>query len=250
MKKYILFFILIGIFVLLQGKALCAQPLLVAAASSMRDVLEEAAVEFEKQTGHKVHFSFGSSGLLAHEIENDVPYDLYIAASVNFIEELYHRRRLLPGTSRLLCKGGLVIIVRQDSPIKINGLRDITNFSPVAIANPQHAPFGKAAQEALQKAGVWISLQNRILYTEAVLDVLRLVEDGEVPAGIGCRSLRASAQVEYIPVEEKLYTPPEAHIAMVKGTIRGEAAQAFIDFLTRDKGKAILRGYGFTVPGE
>jgi molybdate transport system substrate-binding protein len=239
---------LLGIFVLLCGGNLFGQTLLVAAASSMKDVLEEAAVEFERQSGYKVHFSFGSSGLLAHEIEGGVPYDIYIAAGGNFIQELYHRKLLVPGTSKMVCRGRLVIVVRKDSAQKIGRLRDVVNFPLIAIANPQHAPYGRAAQEALQNAGLWLGLQNRILYTERVADVLELVETGKAPIGIGAQSLKAKAHLEYIPVEEKLYTPPEAHIAIVKGAGHKEAVKAFINFLVSDKGKAILKGYGFLVP--
>ena len=214
----------------------------------MRDVLEEAATEFEKVSSYKTNFTFGSSGLLAHEIEGGVPYDLYISAGANFIQELYHRKLLVPGTANVICRGRLVIIVRKDSPGKIDGLRGLTNFSLIAIANPQHAPYGKAAQEALQNAGLWIGLQNRVLYTERVVDVLELVETGRVPVGISSCSVRAPTQVEYIHVDDKLYTPPETHVAMVKGTMHKEAAKAFIDFLVSDKGKAILKEYGFSTP--
>ncbi|HHT9118522.1 MAG TPA: molybdate ABC transporter substrate-binding protein [Candidatus Hypogeohydataceae bacterium YC38] len=240
--------VLAGILVLLQASSLSGQTLLVAAASSMRDALEEVAAEFEKASGHKTNFTFGSSGLLAHEIEDGVPYDLYIAAGVNFVQELYHRRFLVQGSSNVICKGRLVIIIRRDSPGKIDRLQDITNFSLIAIANPQHAPYGKAAQEALQNAGLWIGLQNRILYTEQVSDVLELVETGRAAVGIGAESLWASAQVEYVPVEDKLYTPPETYIAMVKGTLHKEEARAFIGFLASDKGRIILKKYGFSTP--
>lgn len=250
MKKKSLVFTLIVFLVLLQGRGLFGQTLLVAAASSMKDVLEETAAEFERLTGYKTYFSFGSSGLLAHEIEAGVPYDVYIAAGDGFVQELSHKKLLVPGTSSAICKGRLVIIVRKDSPRKISGLRDITNFPLVAIANPQHAPYGRTAQEALQNAGVWLGLQNRILYTERVADVLELVETGKVSVGIGAYSLKASNQVEYIPVEDELYIPPEAHIAMVKGTLHKETAKAFIDFLASDRGKAILKGHGFSTPGE
>ncbi|MFN3466848.1 MAG: molybdate ABC transporter substrate-binding protein [Candidatus Brocadiales bacterium] len=248
MRKKTLSFILVVIFVLLQGRGLSGQTLLVAAASSMRDVLEEAATEFEKVSGYKTNFTFGSSGLLAHEIESGVPYDLYVSAGANFIQELYHRKLLVSGTSKVICRGRLVILIRKDSPRKIDKLHDVANFSLIAIANPQHAPYGKAAQEALQNAGLWVRLQNRVLYTERVVDVLELVESGRVPVGIGARSVRAPTHVECIPVDDKLYTPPETHVAMVKGTMHKESAKAFIDFLVSDKGKAILKGHGFSIP--
>ncbi len=250
MKKKSLSFILLVIFVLLQGRCLFGQTLLVAAASSMKDALKEVANEFEKSTGHRADFSFGSSGLLAHEIEAGVPYDVYVAAGGNFIQELYHRKLLVQGTSRIICKGKLVIITRKDSVVKIDRLRDIARFQLIAIANPQHAPYGVAAREALQNAGVWLGLQNRILYTERVMDVLELVETGKVPAGIGAQSLKVSAQVNYTPVENKLYAPPEVHIAIVKGTVQRDLAQTFIDFLVSDRGRAILKEHGFLVPGE
>ena len=247
-RKKTVSFILAGILVLLQASSLSGQTLLVAAASSMRDALEEAAAKFEKVSGYKTNFTFGSSGLLAHEIEGGVPYDLYIAAGANFIQELYHRKLLVQGTSNVICRGRLVIILRKDSPRKIGRLHYITNFSLIAIANPQHAPYGKAAQEVLQNAGLWIGLQNRILYAERVTDILELVETGRVPVGIGAQSLRASTQVEYVPVEDKLYTPPETYIAMVKGTLHKEEARAFIAFLASDKGRAVLKEYGFSTP--
>ncbi|HHT9120324.1 MAG TPA: molybdate ABC transporter substrate-binding protein [Candidatus Hypogeohydataceae bacterium YC41] len=253
MNKKVLAFVLVGLFVLLQGRNIFGQTLLVAAASSMRDALDEAAAEFEKQSGHRALFTFDSSGALAHEIENGVPYDLYIAVWANFVQELSHRKLIIPGTSAVICKGRLVIIVRKDSSIKINKLRDITNFPLIAIANPQYAPFGKAAQEALQNAGVWLQLQNKILYAKRVAEVLELVEKGEVPVGIGSQSLsspKADAQVEYLQVEDKLYTPPEIHAAIVKGTMHREIAKAFIDFLTSDRGKAILKKHNFSLPEE
>ena len=147
-RKKTVSFILAGILVLLQASSLSGQTLLVAAASSMRDALEEAAAKFEKVSGYKTNFTFGSSGLLAHEIEGGVPYDLYIAAGANFIQELYHRKLLVQGTSNVICRGRLVIIIRKDSPRKIDRLHDITNFSLIAIANPQHAPYGKGPRRS------------------------------------------------------------------------------------------------------
>jgi molybdate transport system substrate-binding protein len=250
MHKKIAAFAFLVILTLLSAQNLFGQTLLVAVASSMRDALKEVAEEFESQSTHKVHFTFGSSGSLAHEIDGGIPYDLYMPASASFLEELSHKKRLLSDTSRLVCKGSLVIIVSKDASGRIQKLRDVANFPLVAIANPEHAPYGRAAREALQNAGVWLALQNRILYTERVVDVLEMVEKGQVQVGIGSTSLSKSPQVEYVEVEDKLYSPPEIYVAMVKGTMHKESAQAFIDFLTSDKGKSILKKHGFLVPGE
>ncbi len=249
MRKGKLFaFAFVAMFMFFQCKEVFGQALLVAAASSMRDVLEEIGPEFEKESGYKMHFTFGSTGGLAHEIEGGIPYDVYIAAGNDFIQELYHRKLLVPDTAYMICKGKLTIIVRRDSLTEVKNIHDVTHFPLIAIANPQHAPYGRAAKQALEGAGLWLKLQNKILYADRVMDVHQLVEDGKVSVGIGAMVLKASAEVKYVPVEDKLYTPLEYHIAMVKGTRHREAAKSFADFLASDAGKTILKKWGFSLP--
>jgi len=120
----------------------------------------------------------------------------------------------------------------------------------VAIANPAHAPYGRAAQEALESAGVWERLKPKLVYGENIRHTLQFVETGAVEAGIVALSVAGVPDVRYVPIDPKLHKPLNQVAAVVKRSARPELGVAFIQFLNGPEGRPIMKRYGFFLPGE
>jgi molybdate transport system substrate-binding protein len=126
--------------------------LTVAAAADLIPAFEELGKLYEQKTGKKVVFSFGSTGLLAKQIENGAPMDVFAAANIEFIDKLEKQNLIVPGTKVLYARGRITVWTLPDAKIKVEKLEELTNpeIKKIAIANPEHAPYGMAAQEAMQ----------------------------------------------------------------------------------------------------
>src|SRR5882672_3289884 len=140
--------------------------LTVAAAADLAPAFEELGREFHATHQIKVIFSFGSTGLLAKQIENGAPMDLFAAANTDYIDQLDKEGLIISGTRANYARGRITLWTPKDSPLHIEKIGDLTNadVKRIAIANPDHAPYGMAAREALQKAGVWETIKPKVIY--------------------------------------------------------------------------------------
>src|SRR5882724_8944479 len=131
--------------------------LTVAAAADLAPAFEELGREFQATHQIKVVFSFGSTGLLARQIENGAPMDLFAAANTDYIDQLDKQGLIVSDTKTIYARGRITLWTRKDSPQRIEKISDLTRpeVKRIAIANPDHAPYGMAAREALQRVGVW-----------------------------------------------------------------------------------------------
>jgi molybdate transport system substrate-binding protein len=230
--------------------------LTVSAASSLTAAFTEIGKLFEVQTGDTVLFNFGASGSLAQQIEQGAPVDLFASANVGFVDDLQKKGLVLPDTVHNYARGQIVLWTRSDSPVKLEQIEDLAQpaIGKVAIANPDRAPYGLAAREALKAAGVWEAIQPKIVIAETIQQTHQYAETGNVDAAIGALSLSVPAAAggkpgRYVVVPQELHTPLDQALAVIKGTKNEAAARAFAAFITGPQGREVLRKYGFTVPG-
>ena len=232
--------------------------LTVSAAADLSYAFGEIGAAFEAETGHKVVFNFGSTGQLAQQIEQGAPVDLFASANVSFIDDLAQQGLILPDTVQMYARGRITLWTRADSPLQITQVSDLarTEITRIAIANPDHAPYGVAAREAMQTAGVWEAVQPKLVLGENVRQTLQYAETGNVDAAIVALSLSVPAAASagqpgrWTLIPEDLHAPIDQALAVIRGTQHEPAARAFAAFVNGSQGRLIMRKYGFVLPGE
>ena len=228
------------------------QELTVAAASDLTFPFKEIGSLFERRFGTKTTFMFGSTGNLAKQIEHGAPADVFFAADEGFIERLAARGVLVPETQTLYAQGRIVLAAAKHTGLKLGDLKDLllAEVRRVAIANPGHAPYGKAAQEALERAGLWERVKPKLVYGENIRHALQLLQTGNVEAGIVALSVAQVPEISYVVLDASLHTPLRQAAAVVKRSPRPEMGLAFIKFVTGPEGRPIMKRFGFLLPGE
>jgi len=246
-------FLALGL-VLAAGSGARAQPvapaITVYAASDLDMAFREVKPIFEKATGTRVTLVMGSTGNLAKQIEHGAPADVFFAANASFVDDL--QGAVIPQTRALYAQGRIVLATPTKPTVVVRELADLLKpeVRRVAIANPAHAPYGRAAQEALESAGVWERLKPKLVYGENIRHTLQFVETGAVEAGIVALSVAGVPDVRYVPIDLKLHKPLNQVAAVVKRSARPELGVAFIQFLNGPEGRPIMKRYGFFLPGE
>ncbi len=224
-----------------------SDPLLVSAAASLTDPFTELAQEFQQEHGVPVTLNFGASGQLAQQIEQGAPVDLFASANRAYVDELAQAGLLLPDTLTVYARGRLTLWVPEGSPLTLTGIQDLTRpeITRIALANPAHAPYGQAAQEALQAAGVWEEVRPKLVFGENIAQAYQYAETGNVDVAILALSLSVTSQGRWLLVPQELHRPLDQAMAVVAGAPQEELARAFLAFVTGPAGKAILERYGF-----
>jgi len=226
--------------------------LTVSAAADLTPAFQEIGEQFRATTGNSVTFNFGSTGQLAQQIERGAPVDLFAAADVSFIAGLEQKNLILADTKAFYARGRITIWTRADSPLRLDRLEDLAgdDVAKVAIANPEHAPYGMAARAALQAAGVWDKVQPKLVFGENVAQTLTLADTGNVDAAIVALSLSMQSKGRWKLIPENLHPPLDQMLAVIKGTRHEAAARQFATFVNSPAGRAIMKKYGFVLPGE
>lgn len=226
--------------------------LTIAAAADLSFALKEISRQFEKDTGTKVVLSFGSTGMLAKQIDNGAPFDIFFAANEKYIDELGNKGLVIPGTKQLYAQGRLVLAINKKSGIYAKKLEDLLDPSikKIAIANPDHAPYGIAAKEAMTKLGLWDKLKRKLIYAENIRQAVQFVQTGDVSAGIVALSVVDTADMAYTTIDSSLHNPINQVVAVIKTTRVEKEARLFIDYVNSGAGKAVMKKYGFRLPGE
>jgi molybdate transport system substrate-binding protein len=224
-----------------------ADTITVAAAADLRFAFEDLGVAFTERTDIAVTFSFGSSGQLREQIVNGAPFDVFASANADFFDDVIAAGRGVGETRLDYALGRLVVVAApgKEPPSAIGGLAD-PSYRRVAVANPDHAPYGVAALQALRTAGIDEVLADRLVYGENISDTLRIVRSGNADAGIVALSLVTDDQ--HLLVPDDLHEPLRQALVVTSTGARGRAAQAFADFVTGPKGQEVLARYGFVVP--
>lgn len=223
----------------------------IAAAADLARAFEEIGPAFEKATGIKAIVTPGSTGLLAKQIAEKAPFDLFAAANVSYVDEVVAAGACDASTQTLYARGRLVVWAKGDgAPKTLAELAD-RRFKKIGIANPDHAPYGKAAKQALEQAGIWDQVKDRVTFGENVQVPMQWAKTGDVDAAIVALSLAVVADGgSSIPVDPELHDPIDQAL-VVCGTGPGaEAAKQFAAFVGSPDGREIMTRYGFLLPGE
>lgn len=226
----------------------------VAAAADLKFAMGELAQTFEKMNSVKVNVTYGSSGNFFSQLQNGAPFDLFFSADVEYPRKLETAEVVEPGTLYEYAVGRIVIWMPQDSRVDLaklgwNALLD-PQVQKIAIANPEHAPYGRAAVAALQKAGIYEKVKSKLVFGENISQAAQFVQSGNAQAGIVAESLAMSAAMKSgksweIPAE--MHPAIEQAAVVLKNAKNQQAAKAFLDFVKSDAGKKILQKYGFSV---
>jgi molybdate transport system substrate-binding protein len=225
------------------------QPLRVAAASDLARAFGDVGAAYEKETGKKVVFSFGSTGMYAKQIHEGAPFDLFAAANVKFVDEVIASGHCRQDTRELYARGRIVLFAREGSalPTSVAELAD-AKYVKVAIANPEHAPYGLAAKQALERAGLWDSVRPKLVYGENIQQTKQFADSGNADVAIVALSLAIDARHTLVPAEA--HEPLDQALVVCAPDVRKDAASAFADWVGSEKGRTIMRSYGFLLPGE
>lgn len=226
--------------------------LYVAAAADLAPAFEEIGRGFEQETGIQVVYSFGSTGTLAKQIENGAPMDLFAAANSEFIDDLARKGLIIPDTKALYARGRITIWTKADSRLRIEKLEDLAaaEVGKIGIANPEHAPYGTAAREALQSVGIWETVKPKLVFGENVRQTLQYAETGNVDVSIVALSLSVQSKGRWTLIPEELHKPLDQALAVIKSTTHEQQARQFAAYINGAQGRLIMRKYGFILPGE
>jgi molybdate transport system substrate-binding protein len=224
--------------------------LTVAAASDLTQAFEAIGREFEATNKTKVIFVFGSTGMLTRQIENGAPMDVFAAANVDYVNELEQKGLIVPGTKAIYARGRITMWTTADSPLKLETITDLKRpeVKRISIANPDHAPYGLAARQALEKAGVWADVKSKLVYGDNIRQTLQYAETGNVDVAIVALSLSQQSTGHWVLIPEELHEPINQGLAVIKTTRNETAARAFASFVTGPRGREILGKYGFAFP--
>ena len=221
--------------------------LTVAAASDLTPAFEELGREFESATKTKVVFVFGSTGMLTRQIENGAPFDLFAAANVSYIDELDQKGLIIPDSKVIYARGRITLWTTNESPIRLQGIADLARpeVQRIAIANPDHAPYGLAAKQALQNAGVWDRVQPKLVYGDNIRQTLQYAQTGNVEVAIVALSLSVQSNGRWTLIPEELHQPIDQALAIMKSTKEEQSARAFATFVSSPHGLTVMKKYGF-----
>jgi molybdate transport system substrate-binding protein len=240
---------------LLACRSASAQSLTVAAASDLQSVLPSIAAQFEKDTGHAVRLTFGSSGNFFTQIQNGAPFDVFLSADIDYPRRLEGSGEAERGSLYEYATGRLVLWTRKDSGIDVRkGVAALIDASVrrVAIANPEHAPYGRAAVAALRHEGVYDRVQPKLVLGENISQAAQFAQSGSADVGLVALSLALSPTLAnsgvYFEIPDSSHPPIEQAAIVVSSSRQKALARQFIDYLKRPETVRVLQSYGFAVP--
>jgi molybdate transport system substrate-binding protein len=231
----------------------------IAAAADLKFALEEAIAEFRgSHSDIQLKVSYGSSGSFYTQLSNGAPFDLFLSADMDYPRRLIAEGLADKATEFVYAVGHLVLWVPKESPLDLDKLGMNAAADPsvkkLAIANPRFAPYGRAADAALKKLGLYDQVKDRLVFGENIAQTAQYVETGAADAGLIALSLALAPSLRdkgrYIEVPLDAYPKLEQGGVILNGAADRQAAQAVRDFLASVEGKAVLKRYGFSLPGE
>ncbi|HZM11644.1 MAG TPA: molybdate ABC transporter substrate-binding protein [Candidatus Limnocylindrales bacterium] len=246
------------IFVAFAFRTATAEPITVAAAADLNYAMNELAGRFETATGTKVTLSFGASGNLFSQIQSGAPFDLFFSADEDYSKKLVNTGVADASSLRIYALGHLVLWVPNNSsfdPQKLQmELLNQPGVTRIAIANPEHAPYGRAAMTAIEHYGLIDKLAGKLVFGENVSQAAQFVQSGNAQAGLIAMSLAKSPAMEsagrFWVLPSDSYPELKQAAVIVSASKHKKAAQAFMDFVLSPEGAATLRKYGLTPPAK
>lgn len=229
---------------------------MIAAASDLQYALTEVAAGFERASGRSVKLTFGSSGNFVRQITQGAPFELFFSADEAYARELSERGLTVDGGA-LYAVGRLALFVPRGSPVKADArLEDFAaaladgRLKKIAIANPEHAPYGRAAREVLVKKGLWQKAQGHLVMGENISQAAQFAASGSVEAGLVAYSLVLSARMaqagKYALLPADWHDPLRQRMVLLKGA--GETARLFYAYAQSPPARTVFEKHGFAVP--
>jgi len=242
---------------LVRPAAALSEDLTIAAASDLNFAFKELVAEFEKRIDIHVKLSLGSSGNFFSQIQNGAPFDLYFSADIGYPKKLQEAGRALPDSLYKYAVGRIVLWIPAGSPLEVERLRMDVLLDPsikrIAIANPKHAPYGRAAIAAMQYFKVHDRVKDKLVLGENISQAAQFVESGASDIGIIALSLALAptmkAAGKYWEIPSEAHPPLEQGAVILNHSKNQAAAKLFLDFVKGPQGQEIMRRYGFTLPG-
>lgn len=232
-----------------------ADDIAVAAASDLQFAIKELIVEYEKQTGHHVKLSLGSSGNFYAQLQQGAPFDLYFSADIGYPKKLEEAGLTVPGSLYRYAVGRVVLWAPTQSPVEVSKgltvLRDAA-VRKIAIANPKHAPYGRAAVAAMEQSQVYAAVKDRLVLGENISQAAQFIESGACDVGIIALSLAMAPVMKsagsYWLIPAEAHPPLEQGAVIMKQSKQQDAARHFLQFIQSPQGQEVMTRYGFTLP--
>lgn len=232
-----------------------AQEITVAAASDLQFAFHDVGERFEKETGKHVKLIFGSSGNFFAQLQNGAPFDVFFSADIEYPKRLEAAGLTVPGTLYPYATGKIVLWVPTQSKLDLNrGLQVLLDpaIHKIAIANPEHAPYGRAAVAALRHENLYDQVSARFVLGENISQTATFVVSGNADIGIVALSLAVAPSMKdkgrYVEVPVANYPAIEQAAVVLKSSAHQDIARQFMEYLKTPAIQELLRGYGFTVP--
>ena len=227
----------------------------IAAASDLSFAFKEIVTEYEQSTGNHVRLTLGSSGNFYAQIQNGAPFDLYFSADIGYPKKLEEAGLVVPGSLYPYAVGRIVLWTGNGSHLDLSKgleiLREPT-IKKIAIANPKHAPYGRAAVAAMEHFKVYDQVKDRLILGENISQAAQFIESGACDAGIIALSLALApamkAAGQYWEIPANAHLPLEQGAVILKQSKHPEAARQFLEFIKGPHGQEIMKRYGFTLP--
>jgi len=234
-----------------------AEDLTIAAASDLNFAFREIAAEYEHTTGNGVRLVFGSSGNFYAQIQNGAPFDLYFSADIGYPKKLIDEGLAVPNSLYQYATGQIVLWVPKESSLDITKGMD-TLLDPaikkIAIANPKHAPYGRAAVSAMEHYKIYERVKDKFVLGENISQTAQFAQSGAADIGIIALSLALAPTMQ--PLGSYWLIPQDAHpsidqgVAIIKASKNQDGGRKFLELLQAPAAKAIMKRYGFVLPGE
>ena len=232
-----------------------AQEITVAAAADLQFAFQDVAARFQKESGKTVRLVFGSSGNFFTQLENGAPFDLFFSADIDYPRKLEAAGLAEPGTLYEYATGKIVLWVPNESKLDLSrGLKGLLDpgVRKIAIANPQHAPYGRAAVAALQHAGVYDKVAEKFVLGENISQTASFVTSGSADAGIVALSLvlapAMKAKGRYVEISSEEYPAIQQAAIMLKSSQQKETARQLLHYLKTPAILGVMKTYGFSTP--
>lgn len=230
----------------------------VAAAADLSAALEEVAANYEKRTGVAVELSFGASGALTQQIQNGAPFDVFFSADMGYPQQLIAGGQADGTTLYRYAVGRLVLWVPKDSPLDVEhkGMDVLLDPSvkKISIANPEHAPYGRAAATALKHYGLYEKVGERLVLGENISQAAQFVESGNAQAGFVALAHAIAPAMQgkgkYWVVPAEAYPQLDQGVVLISHSPHAQEAAAFLEYVKTAEAAAVLRRYGFSLPAH
>lgn len=230
--------------------------LTVAAAADLSSALREIAANYEKKTGVTVKLSFGASGALTQQIQNGAPFDIFFSADMDYPRQLVAAGEADPASLYEYAVGKLVLWVPEDSPLDVKGKGMSVVLDPsvkkIAIANPQHAPYGRAAVAALRHAGLYDQVSARLVLGENISQAAQFAESGNAQVGFVALAHAVAPSMQgkgkYWEIPADFYPPLAQGAVVISQSPHKKEGADFLEYMKTKETAELLRRYGFTIP--